>query len=108
MRLGWVVRLRAEKVEEYKRLHAAVWAAVLERIWQSNIRDYTIFLREPENLLFAVFDYVGEDFDADMAAMAGDPKVREWWMLTEPCQQPFENVPAGDVWARMEQVFHCD
>ena len=51
-RMGMVIGVKPDMIAEYKRLHAAVWPEVLELISKSNIRNYTIFLREPENLLF--------------------------------------------------------
>ena len=50
-RMGMVIGLKAGEIAEYKRLHAAVWPEVLARISACNIRNYTIFLKEPENLL---------------------------------------------------------
>ena len=50
--MGMVIRLKANKIEDYKRLHASVWPDVLKTIAKANIKNYTIFLREPENLLF--------------------------------------------------------
>ena len=73
-RYGSVIGIRPEKLAEYKALHAAVWPAVLQQIQRSNIRNYTIYLREPENLLFSHFEYHGTDFAADMtrnAALVG-------------------------------------
>jgi len=50
--MGLCIGLKAEAIAEYKRVHAAVWPDVLEVISRANIRNYSIFLREPENLLF--------------------------------------------------------
>ena len=72
-RMGHCIGLKAEKIAEYKELHAAVWPEILARISACNIRNYSIFLREPENLLFAYWEYTGTDFATDMAAMAADP-----------------------------------
>ena len=47
-RMGQVIGLNAEKIAEYKRLHAAVWPDVLKMISGCNIRNYSIFLKEPE------------------------------------------------------------
>jgi L-rhamnose mutarotase len=66
-------RLRPEKVDEYKRLHAAAWPRVLATISACNIRNFSIFLREPEILLFAYWEYHGVDFAADAAKIAADP-----------------------------------
>jgi len=107
-RMGMVIGLKPEKVAEYKRLHAAVWPEILDMISQCNIRNYSIFLKEPENLLFGYWEYHGTDFAADAAKMAADPKTQEWWDVCMPCQEPFETRADGEWWAMMEEVFHHD
>ena len=109
-RFGSVIGLRGEKLEEYKRLHAAVWDGVLKTIHQCNIRNYSIFLRRmPDGnwYLFSYYEYTGGDFGADQARMAADPTTREWWKLTDPCQLPLPDRGEGARWAAMEEVFHC-
>jgi len=107
-RMGMVIGLRPDKAEEYKRLHAAVWPEVLAMISACKIRNYTIFLREPENLLFAYWEYYGTSFTDDAARMAADPKTREWWAICGPCQKPLDSRKPGEWWAAMEPVFHHD
>ena len=107
-RMGMVIWLKPEKVAEYKRLHAEAWPDVLAQISRCKIRNYSIFLKEPENLLFGCWEYHGEDFAADAAEMAKDPRTQEWWKLTDPCQQPLESRKEGEWWAMMEEVFHHD
>lgn len=104
-RIGMVIGVKPEKIEEYKRLHAAVWPEVLARISACNIRNYSIFLKEPENLLFSFFEYHGTDYAADMAKMAADPKTQEWWAVCMPCQAPLDTRKEGEWWANMEEVF---
>ncbi|MFD1627187.1 L-rhamnose mutarotase [Azospirillum griseum] len=107
-RMGMVIGIAPDKIDEYRRLHAAVWPQVLARIAQSNIRNYTIFLREPENLLFGCWEYHGSDFEADMAAIAADPETRRWWSFCSPCQVPLDSRAPGEHWAMMQEVFHVD
>ena len=107
-RIATVIRLRPEMAEEYIALHAAVWPAVLARILACNIRNYSIFLRRPEMLLFATFEYHGDDFAADAARMAADPETQRWWQLTGPCQATLESCAEGEWWAPMVEVFHMD
>jgi L-rhamnose mutarotase len=107
-RMGMCIGLKADRVAAYKRLHAAVWPEILARISASNIRNYSIFLREPENILFGCWDYVGTDFAADMAAMAADPATKKWWAVCMPCQSPLSTRAEGEWWASMEEVFHLD
>jgi L-rhamnose mutarotase len=107
-RMGMVIGLKPEKIAEYKRLHAAVWPEILDTISKCNIRNYSIFLKEPENLLFGYWEYHGTDFEADAAKMAADPKTQEWWDVCMPCQQPLDTRKDGEWWAMMEEVFHHD
>ena len=104
-RIGMVIGVKPEKIEDYKRLHAAVWPEVLARISACNIRNYSIFLKEPENLLFSFFEYHGTDYAGDMAKMAADPKTQEWWAVCMPCQAPLDTRKEGEWWAGMEEVF---
>jgi L-rhamnose mutarotase len=107
-RYGSIIGLNEEMKAEYVRLHAAVWPDVLNTIAACNIRNYSIFLKEPENLMFAYFEYHGVDYDADMAAMAADPVTQEWWKICMPCQAPLATRKDGEWWAGMTEVFHTE
>ena len=110
-RHGWVIGLKPEMVDEYKRLHAAVWPDVLKMIKESGIANYSIYLREfPDGklYLFSYLEYIGEDFDGDMARMAADATTQEWWAVCKPCQEPLGNCGEDEWWAGTEEVFHCD
>ncbi len=108
VRMAMMIGLKAEKIEAYKRLHAAAWPEILAKISECNITNYSIYLREPENLLFSYWEYMGTDFAADGAKMAADPKTQEWWAVCMPCQEPLLTRKDGEWWAGMEEVFHHD
>ena len=74
-RYGSVLGIKPEAIAEYKRLHAAVWPDVLAQIARSNIRNYSIYLKEPENLLFSYFEYHGADF-AELAKSYSESDTR--------------------------------
>jgi len=105
-RYGQIIGVKPEHFEEYKKYHAAVWPDVLKMITACNIRNYSIFHKDYQ--LFAYFEYVGDDFAADMAKMAADPTTQKWWSVMEPMQQPVETRHPGEWWANMEEVFHLD
>ena len=107
-RMAMVIGLKPEKVVEYKDLHANVWPGVLGMITACNIRNYSIYLKEPENLLFGYWEYHGTDFEADAARMAADPETQRWWDVCMPCQEPLETRKEGEWWAMMDEVFHLD
>ena len=107
-RMGRIIKLKPEIIAEYKRIHAAVWPEILQAIRDSNVRNYTIFLKEPENLLFAYWEYHGTDYAADMERIKTAPRMREWWDITDPMQVPLETRKPGEWWAGMEDVFHTE
>ena len=83
-RYGQILKLRPEHRDDYVRHHAEVWPAVLEQIRRSNIRNYSIYLRD--GILFAYFEYVGVDFEADMRAMAADRRRNAGGRSWSPCR----------------------
>jgi L-rhamnose mutarotase len=103
MRVASIVALRPEHQDEYLRLHREVWPGVEDMIRAANITNYSIFLRD--GLLFAYYEYVGDDYDADMARIAADPESQRWWQLTEPCQQPLPTAQPGEVWVEATEVY---
>lgn len=105
-RFGQVIGVKADRIADYEEIHAAVWPDVLALIHQYNIRNYSIFRRG--TTLFAYMEYVGNDFAADMAAMAEEPVNKRWWALTDPMQDPVADRAEGEWWATMTEVFHTD
>jgi L-rhamnose mutarotase len=105
-RYGQVIKVRPEVLEAYKRYHRAVWPEVAKTIRDCNIRNYSIYLKD--GFLFSYFEYVGSDFEGDMARMGEDPKTQEWWAIMKPMQDPLPTRGPGEWWADMEEVFHQD
>lgn len=105
-RYGQVLKVRPEAKAKYIEYHANVWPELIQTVHDCNIRNYSIFLKD--DFLFTYFEYVGEDFEADMARMAADPKTQEWWAIMGPMQDPLPTRAKGEWWANMEEVFHTD
>lgn len=105
-RYGSVIKIKTEKLEEYKNYHADIWPEVLDMIRECNIRNYSIYYKD--GYLFSYFEYHGSDYQADIEKMAADPKTQEWWAIVKPMQEPLETRKEGEWWAGMEEVFHMD
>lgn len=103
-RYASVIRLKPEREAEYRRLHADVWPAVQRRLRACNIGNYSIYFRD--GFLFAYFEYTGDDYEADMAALREDPETQRWLTFTDPCQRPVDSAKPGEWWAPMEELFH--
>jgi len=106
MRVASVIRLRPEHAREYRDLHREAWPEVLAALTRAHVRNYSIFHRD--GLLFSYLEYTGDDYAADMAAVAEDEATRRWWQLTDPCQQRLDSVADGEWWAPAEELFHLD
>jgi len=110
-RYGAVVGVKPEQVARYKELHAAAWPDVLAIIKRSHIQNYSIYLRplaDGRPYLFSYFEYVGDDFTADMARMIDDPVTKRWWAECVPCLELLPDRAPGEIWSPLEEVFHLD
>jgi len=110
-RYGSVVGVKESGVARYQELHAAAWPEVLSIIKRSHIQNYSIYLRklaDGRQYLFSYFEYVGNDFIADMARIAAEPETQRWWAECVPCLELLPDRASGGVWSPMEEVFHLD
>jgi L-rhamnose mutarotase len=110
-RIGMVTGIKSEKIAYYKELHAKAWPAVLKKLRECNIKNYSIYLQKINGnyFLFSYFEYTGIDFDADMKKMAADSVTQRWWKLTDPTQIPLpEAAKKKQMWSTMEEVFHTN
>lgn len=108
-RYGSVIEVRSERLEDYLELHRNVWPEVEDKMFECNMRNFTIFRRQlldGKHYLFSYFEYVGDDYDADMKQIAADETTQKWWELCEPCQRPLDDRNEGEWWASMEEVVH--
>ncbi|KAG6019580.1 hypothetical protein E4U19_007024 [Claviceps sp. Clav32 group G5] len=111
-RFGQVIKLKKGCVDEYKKCHANIWPEVAKQIKDCGIVDYSIYYDDNTGLLFGSYKYIGYDYAGDMERMADNPKVREWWKMTDSYQ---ESLVPGAVssasvtpswWKPMEEVFY--
>jgi len=107
-RMGMVIGIRPEKIAEYRKLHAEPWPEMNRALSEANIHNYSIYLREPENLLFGYWEYTGSDFAADMKRLGELAVSKRWLALTDPCQMRLESAAAGEWWSAMPEVYHLD
>ena len=105
-RFGQTIRLKPQGADEYIRHHAAVWPGVLDKIIECNISNYSIFLKDL--MLFAYFEYNGDDFEEDMNKMAAHEETQRWWDVVKPLMDPIESREEGEFWANMMEIFHLD
>lgn len=110
VRHGWIIGMKSKEEARiaYEQLHAAPWPGVVKMLEECNIRNYSIYmgeLKKDKYLLFSYLEYVGDDFDADMAKMGEDKVTQVWWTYTDPLQIPLPSRKEGQHWSTAEEVF---
>jgi L-rhamnose mutarotase len=108
MRFGFLLGIRKERLDEYRRYHVRIWPEIERAIRDAGIRNYSIYQLGEQ--LFAYYEYVGPpaEYDARMQQLAQAPRMREWWDIMEPMQVPDPRREPGQWWAKMTEVFHQD
>lgn len=104
-RIGMVVGLRPEKMAQYKQLHADSNPGVRDLLNKYHMHNFSIFLHQIDGKWyeFGYYEYTGDDYEADMAAMNAEPEIKKWLSVTDPMQIP---LPGEKSWAMMEQVYY--
>ena len=104
-RMGRVIGIKPGGIARYKELHANPWPEVIQDLKDRNIHNFSIFLREPENLLFSYWEYTGTDFAGDVARATENERIKEWLELTGALQDPLTSRDKDEWWSPMEEVF---
>lgn len=105
-RFGQMIKIKPGCLEEYKKHHRNPLPGVNEMIKECNLQNYSIFSRG--EYLFTYFEYVGNDFEADMAKMAADPVTQKWWDIVKPLMEPLEDKKPEEFWSDMEEIYYLE
>ena len=99
-----VIGIKPDQIEAYKDLHAG--PGVRDLLRQAHIYNFSIFLRQLDDgkyYEFAHYEYVGDDYTADMAWLAAQPANQAWLALCDPMQIP---LTGGSSWAEMTKIYY--
>jgi L-rhamnose mutarotase len=104
-REGFLLQLKKDKIEEYKKHHEAVWPEMLEALRKTGWHNYSLFLRD-DGLLFGYFE-AAESIEASLAAMAKEEINARWQEFMGPYFESIEGRPDENM-ITLEEVFHLD
>ncbi|NOZ30090.1 MAG: L-rhamnose mutarotase [Chloroflexi bacterium] len=104
-RVAFVLKVRADRIEEYKERHKHVWPEMLQALREAGWRNYSLFMRE-DGLLFGYLET--EDFDRALAAMAEQDVNARWQAEMAPFFERLEGQRPDEGLIRLEEVFHLD
>jgi len=76
-RVGMVIKIKPEFIDEYKKLHADNNTGVRDLLTEASMHNFSIFLHQLDDgnwYEFGYYEYTGNDFEADMAKLAEHPR----------------------------------
>lgn len=103
MKIAFKMRLKPGCKEEYRKRHQAIWPELRQLLKNNGVSDYTIFLDEETNILFAVQQQSGDQSSQDLGTL---PIVQRWWAFMADLMDT--NPDLSPVTIPLEEVFHMD
>jgi L-rhamnose mutarotase len=103
-RIGFVLKVKEELVDEYKGHHAAVWPEMLEALSRHGWHNYSLFMRE-DGLLFGYFE-TERSFQDALDGMATEEVNSHWQELMAPYFEGIGGAHADESMVELEQVFY--
>jgi L-rhamnose mutarotase len=104
-RVCFLLRVRPERLEEYKKRHKAVWPEMLKALHDTGWHNYSLFLRK-DGLLVGYLET--EDFKAALEGMKTKPVNDRWQREMAPFFVSEKGEHADDQMQPLEEVFHLD
>jgi L-rhamnose mutarotase len=108
-RNAFAMRLKPGCAAEYKKRHDLIWPELKAELRKAGISDYSIYLDEKTNTLFA-FQYLADDAfggdDASGGGLAQTDVVKRWWhMMKDIMDTNADESPVSDP---LREMFHMD
>ena len=98
-RIAFKMKLKDNQKDIYKKRHDELWPELKSLLEASGISEYSIFLDEETNTLFAFQKVTGENSSQDLA---NNNIVKKWWdymadiMVVNPDNSPV-SIPLEEV-----------
>ena len=105
-RVAFLLKVREDKLEEYKEHHKAVWPEMLDALRRTGWHNYSLFMRE-DGLLFGCFE-TPESFQAALAGMAKEEINAKWQEFMAPYFEALGGARPDEMMVELEEVFHLD
>lgn len=105
-RIGFVFKVKQEKIAEYKAHHERVWPDMLEALRRNGWHNYSLFMRD-DGLLFGYFE-TPVDFATALAGMGQEEVNLRWQEFMKPYFELMDAARPDQAMIELEEVFHLD
>lgn len=104
-RVGFVLKVKADRLDEYKKRHEQVWPEMLDALRETGWQNYSLFLRE-DGLLFGYLET--PDFQKALDGMAEKEVNARWQAEMSPFFEALEGRRPDEGMLPLEEVFHLE
>lgn len=105
-RIGFLLKVRPDRIAEYKARHQQVWPEMKEALRRRGWHNYSLFLR-PDGLLFGYFE-TPESFQAALDGMAQEEVNARWQAEMAPFFEGLGGAQADRMMEELEPVFFLE
>ena len=105
-RVGFVLQVRPDRLDDYRAAHAAVWPDMLDALSRHGWHNYSLFLRD-NGTLFGYVEVRGT-FDEALAGMASEDVNARWQAAMAPYFAIDDGRAADTMMEQLAEVFHLD
>jgi L-rhamnose mutarotase len=106
IRIGFQLKVKQEKLEEYEKHHEAVWPEMLDALRRTGWHNYSMFARE-DGLLFGYFE-TPDSFQAALDGMSKEAINARWQDFMAPYFENLSGAHADESMVELEEVFHLE
>jgi len=103
-RYAFKLRIKADAIDEYEREHRRVWPALLSKLKEVGISDYSIFRRGQDLILCLRV----EDFEKACDELDRDPANQRWQEFMSRLFEPVPDKRDGERFAMLKEVFYLE
>ena len=97
------MKLNPHQKDEYIKRHNQLWPELKALLKASGVSEYSIFLDEETDTLFAFQKVSGEGGSQDLA---GNPIVQKWWAFMADIMET--NPDNSPISTTLEEVFYME
>jgi L-rhamnose mutarotase len=102
-RVAFKMYLNEGMKAEYIKRHDEIWPELVQLLRDNGVSDYSIFLDEETNVLFAVQKVSGEGGSQDLGKTE---IVQKWWKMMSTIMK--SNPDNSPVSVELEEVFYME
>ena len=105
-RVGFLLKVKADRLTEYKEHHKKVWPEMLDALRHAGWHNYSLYIRD-DGSLFGYFE-TPENFQAALDGMAREEVNARWQKFMAPYFEGLGGAHADESMVELEEVFHLD